>query len=126
MDSLASEGILFTDAHATAPLCSPARGSLFTGQYPHHNGLVGLAHHGFEYRDGVQTLPALLGDAGYRTVLFGMQHESSDPQRLGFDTVDVSDSRCDHVVAESQRWLRRYVERTANEQAAQPLSLIHI
>lgn len=123
MDALASEGILFTDAHATAPLCSPARGSLFTGQYPHHNGLVGLAHHGFEYRDGVRTLPSLLGDAGYRTVLFGMQHESSDPQRLGFDTVDVSDSRCDHVVAESQRWLRRYVERTANEQTAQPFLL---
>ncbi len=123
MDALASEGILFTDAHATAPLCSPARGSLFTGQYPHHNGLVGLAHHGFEYRDGVRTLPSLLGEAGYRTVLFGMQHESSDPQRLGFDTVDVSDSRCDHVVAESQRWLRRHVEKSTNQQPAQPFLL---
>lgn len=111
MDALAAAGIRFTDAHSTAPLCSPARGSLFTGQYPHRNGLVGLAHHGFEYRDGVRTLPSVLADAGYRTVLFGMQHESADPETLGFDTVDVSDSRCDYVVAESQRWLRRYADR---------------
>ena len=109
LDELAAQGIRFTDAHATAPLCSPARGSLFTGQYPHHNGLVGLAHHGFEYHPGVQTLPALLGDAGHRTVLFGMQHESADPGSLGFDTVDVSESRCDHVVARSREWLTEHV-----------------
>lgn len=106
LDRLAAEGIRFTDAHATAPLCSPARGSLFTGLHPHRNGLVGLAHHGFEYHDHVRTLPSLLGDAGYRTALFGMQHESADPTRLGFDTVDVSDSLCDYVVARSQDWLR--------------------
>ncbi|GAA4394059.1 sulfatase [Tsukamurella soli] len=107
LDTLAAEGIRFTDAHATAPLCSPARGSLFTGQYPHHNGLVGLAHHGFEYREHVRTLPALLGEAGYRSALFGMQHESADPSTLGFDTVDVSDSLCDYVTAEAQAWLAR-------------------
>ena len=50
LDPLAAEGILFTSAHATAPLCSPSRGSLFTGRYPQSNGLVGLAHHGWEYR----------------------------------------------------------------------------
>lgn len=110
LDRLAAQGIRFTDAHATAPLCSPARGSLFTGQYPHHNGLVGLAHHGFEYRPGVQTLPAVLSAAGYRTTLFGMQHESADPSRLGFDEYDVSDSLCDYVVARSQEWLRARVD----------------
>ncbi|GGK34473.1 sulfatase family protein [Nocardia camponoti] len=106
LDRLAAEGIRFTDAHATAPLCSPARSSLFTGLHPHRNGLVGLAHHGFEYYDHVRTLPALLGASGYDTALFGMQHESADPSRLGFDTVDVSDSLCDYVVARSQEWLR--------------------
>ncbi|QHD85208.1 sulfatase-like hydrolase/transferase [Gordonia sp. JH63] len=108
LDDLAAVGIRFADAHATAPLCSPARGSLFTGRYPHGNGLVGLAHHGFEYFPDVQTLPALLAGAGYRSALFGMQHESADPGRLGFDSVDVSDSRCDYVVDRSQDWLRRH------------------
>ncbi|MFT4127566.1 MAG: sulfatase [Gordonia sp. (in: high G+C Gram-positive bacteria)] len=108
LDRLAAAGIRFADAHATAPLCSPARGSLFTGQYPHRNGLVGLAHHGFAYRPGVRTLPAILGESGYHTVLFGMQHESTDPTGIGFDTVDVSESRCDYVVAESAAWLRHH------------------
>ncbi|WP_439033030.1 sulfatase family protein [Gordonia terrae] len=108
LDALAGDGIRFADAHATAPLCSPARGSLFTGRYPHRNGLVGLAHHGFEYFPDVQTLPSLLGGVGYRSALFGMQHESADPARLGFDAVDVSDSRCDYVVEQSQDWLRRH------------------
>ena len=63
LDQLAAEGILFTRAHATAPLCSPSRGSLFTGRYPQSNGLVGLAHHGWEYRAGVRTLPHILTES---------------------------------------------------------------
>ncbi|SIR78299.1 Arylsulfatase A [Williamsia sterculiae] len=111
MDALAASGIRCADAHSTAPLCSPARGSLFTGRYPHSNGLTGLAHHGFEYHDDVATLPERLRDRGYQTALFGMQHESSDPTSIGFDEVDVSDSQCDHVVALSQQWLRDRAER---------------
>lgn len=106
LDRLAAEGILFTRAHATAPLCSPSRGSLFTGRYPQSNGLVGLAHHGWEYRSGVRTLPHLLGEAGWHTALFGMQHETSFPSRLGFDEFDVSNSYCEYVVEHANRWLK--------------------
>lgn len=109
VDALAAEGIRFSSAHATAPLCSPARGSLFTGQYPHRNGLVGLAHHGFGYRPGTATLPALLGEHGYVSRLIGMQHESTDPTTLGFDSLDVTDSRCDYVVGEARQWLSEHV-----------------
>ncbi|HME50418.1 MAG TPA: sulfatase [Mycobacterium sp.] len=105
LDRLAAEGMLFTRAHATAPLCSPSRGSLFTGRYPHSNGLVGLAHHGWEYRAGVRTLPQILGDAGWYSALFGMQHETSYPARLGFDEFDVTNSYCEYVVPKAQEWL---------------------
>ena len=105
LDRLAAEGILFTRAHAAAPQCSPSRGALFTGRYPHSNGLIGLAHHGFEYREGVRTLPQILSDAGWYSALFGMQHETSFPSRLGFDEFDVSDSHCEYVVAKAQEWL---------------------
>ncbi|KUI02826.1 sulfatase [Mycobacterium sp. IS-3022] len=105
LDALAAEGILFTRAHATAPLCSPSRGSLFTGRYPQSNGLVGLAHHGWEYRTGVRTLPDLLSESGWHTALFGMQHETSYPARLGFDEFDVSNSYCEYVVDQATRWL---------------------
>lgn len=105
VDRLAAEGILFTRAHAAAPQCSPSRGALFTGRYPHSNGLIGLAHHGFEYREGVRTLPQILSDAGWYSALFGMQHETSFPSRLGFDEFDVSHSHCEYVVAKAQEWL---------------------
>jgi arylsulfatase A-like enzyme len=105
LDRLAAEGILFTRAHAAAPLCSPSRGALFTGRYPHSNGLIGLANHGWEYRPGVRTLPQILSDAGWYTALFGMQHETSYPSRLGDAEFDVSNSYCDYVVARAQEWL---------------------
>ena len=107
LDQLAAEGILFTRAHATAPLCSPSRGSLFTGRYPQSNGLVGLAHHGWEYRAGVRTLPHILSEYGWYTALFGMQHETSYPSKLGFDEFDVSNSYCEYVVEHATRWLSR-------------------
>jgi arylsulfatase A-like enzyme len=105
LDQLAAEGILFTRAHATAPLCSPSRGSLFTGRYPQSNGLVGLAHHGWEYRAGVRTLPHILSESGWYSALFGMQHETSYPTKLGYDEFDVSNSYCEYVVEQATRWL---------------------
>ena len=105
LDQLAAEGILFTRAHSTAPLCSPSRGSLFTGRYPQSNGLLGLAHHGWEYRADVRTLPHLLSESGWHTALFGMQHETSYPAKLGFDEFDVSNSYCEYVVARATAWL---------------------
>jgi arylsulfatase A-like enzyme len=108
LDQLARAGILFTRAHATAPLCSPSRGSLFTGRYPQSNGLIGLAHHGWEYRAGVRTLPQILSESGWYSALFGMQHETSHPSRLGFDEFDVSNSYCEYVVERTQQWLRNH------------------
>jgi arylsulfatase A-like enzyme len=105
LDRLAAEGILFTRAHAAAPQCSPSRGALFTGRYPHSNGLIGLANRGFEYHGGVRTLPQILSDAGWYSALFGMQHETSFPSRLGFDEFDVSNSYCEYVVARAREWL---------------------
>jgi arylsulfatase A-like enzyme len=111
LDQLAAEGIVFTRAHATAPLCSPSRGSLFTGRYPQSNGLVGLAHHGWEYRAGVRTLPHILSESGWYTALFGMQHETSYPPTLGFDEFDVSNSYCEYVVEHATHWLTDPPER---------------
>jgi arylsulfatase A-like enzyme len=119
LDRFAAEGILFTRAHATAPLCSPSRGSLFTGRYPQSNGLVGLAHHGWEYRTGVQTLPQILSKSGWYSALFGMQHETSYPTRLGFDEFDVSNSYCDYVVEKVREWLRE----SAPQRCGQPFLL---
>ena len=87
LDALAAAGIVFDNAFATAPLCTPARSSLFTGLLPHQNGLMGLAHAGWTYHDQVRTLPQELSEVGYRTALIGLQHEDLDARTLGYDEV---------------------------------------
>jgi len=75
---------VFTNYFCTAAQCSPSRGSILTGRFPHRNGLMGLAHIGWEFNQGEKTLPMYLNEAGYSTHLFGLQHESRDPARLGY------------------------------------------
>lgn len=39
LSRLADEGMVFERVHVTAPSCAPSRGSIFTGLYPHQNGI---------------------------------------------------------------------------------------
>ncbi|WP_299169722.1 sulfatase [uncultured Arthrobacter sp.] len=87
LQRLADNGIVFDKAFATAPLCTPARSSLFTGLLPHQNGLMGLTHAGWQYRSGIDTLPEMLGKQGYHSALIGLQHEDFDARVLGYDEV---------------------------------------
>ena len=87
LQHFAEESIVFESAFATAPLCTPARSSLFTGLLPHQNGLMGLTHAGWQYRPGVETLPEMLRTSGYRSALIGLQHEDFDARVLGYDEV---------------------------------------
>jgi N-sulfoglucosamine sulfohydrolase len=89
LDSLASSGIRFELAFATAPQCSPSRASLATGRYPHNHGVMGLAHRGFDWelRPDVPHAAAIFAGVGFDTHLFGGQHVSLHPERLGFGHV---------------------------------------
>ena len=108
-DSLATESAVFTRCFSVSPLCSPARGALWTGRYPHSNGLQGLVHRGWEYDEGERTLPMYLGEAGYRTALVGLQHEAADVSRLGFDEVlGTTPSWADEVGSTAAGWLSEH------------------
>ena len=84
---LADQGVLFRNAFCAAPTCSGSRASLLTGQYCHNNGMLGLAHRGWELNDYGQHLIHPLRKAGYRSVLIGEQHISRDPGVIGYDEV---------------------------------------
>ncbi|MGE4488712.1 MAG: sulfatase-like hydrolase/transferase [Kiritimatiellales bacterium] len=87
IDRLASEGTRFTRGYVTQSSCSPSRSSILTGLYPHQNGQVGLTNN-FSMQDGIQTLPAMLNAAGYRTGLIGKLHVNP-PSAFPFDFWEV-------------------------------------
>src|SRR5215211_5561193 len=89
---LADQGLLFRKAFGAAPTCSGSRSALLTGEYPHTNGMMGLAHRGFELNDHSHHLVHTLRDAGYWSALIGEQHLSKDPAVLGYDHVIESDT----------------------------------
>jgi N-sulfoglucosamine sulfohydrolase len=84
---LADQGILFREAYSAASSCSPSRASFVTGQYPHSNGMIGLAHRGFRLSDYGHHVVHTLRKAGYHSELIGEQHISEDPNILGYDRV---------------------------------------
>ncbi len=45
MDALSKRGMIFTQAYATNPLCSPSRASIMSGQYPARIGMTQAAGH---------------------------------------------------------------------------------
>lgn len=76
LDRIASEGIRFTDAYASAPVCSPYRASFLTGQHPVKTGIIdylrpnsanALSKHHI-------TLPKILSRSGYATGMIGKWH----------------------------------------------------
>jgi len=105
LDGLAEQGITFTDYFCPAAQCSPSRGSIMTGRYPHRNGLMGLAHLGWGYHEGERTLPTYLEEAGYHTHLFGVQHESADPTRIGYGQVHPSLGDARSVAKTFSEWI---------------------
>jgi arylsulfatase A-like enzyme len=111
LDSLASSGVRFELAFATAPQCSPSRASLATGRYPHNNGVMGLAHRGFDWeltRDAPHAATIFAG-LGFETHLFGAQHVAQHPERLGFDQMHPTEA-VEQVLASKPRERRMYLE----------------
>lgn len=89
LDALAASGVRFDLAFCTAPQCSPSRASLATGRYPHSNGVMGLAHRGFDWDldPSVPHIAGILSEHGFEAHLFGGQHVTLHDERLGFAEV---------------------------------------
>ncbi len=109
IDQLALQGMLFTDAYAAAPVCSPTRASIMTGKYPARLHLTDFIAGNPDPEGSLLaqpkwtkylkldhvTLAEVLKQAGYATALFGKWHLSKEklppgslshnPDKQGFD-----------------------------------------
>ncbi|MDR3192133.1 MAG: sulfatase-like hydrolase/transferase [Treponema sp.] len=72
IDSIARDGIAFTDAYVAAPVCSPSRAGIMAARFPSAMGFEDnrTTRGGFA-RIGADTLPALLKNRGYVTGAIG-------------------------------------------------------
>jgi arylsulfatase A-like enzyme len=102
---LAEQGVLFRSAFNAAPTCSPSRAALLTGECPHSNGMLGLAHRGFSLNDYHHHLLHTLRGAGYYSALIGHQHIARGPGVIGYDKVESSSSRTEQVAPAAAAFL---------------------
>ena len=70
-DGLAAEGVRFERAYCQNVVCTPARSSMLTGQYPRTHGAIA---NGVPLPDDAPSVAQVLRDAGYRTALIGKVH----------------------------------------------------
>jgi len=97
LQRLAEEGVVFRQAFASSPSCSPARAALLTGQINHNNGMFGLSHvapdlidiGGWRLREPRHHILFTLRKAGYLTALAGVEHivdlSEEAESRIGHD-----------------------------------------
>ncbi|MDR1501448.1 MAG: sulfatase-like hydrolase/transferase [Prevotella sp.] len=93
LDLLASEGVVCTNFHTNAPVSSPTRVSILTGNYQQRVGLNHI-YSATDRMDGLDpntnpTFARQLQETGYRTGIFGKWHLGLDvsfnPTNHGFD-----------------------------------------
>lgn len=97
IDAIAANGVQFTNAYVSAPVCSPSRAGLLTGRYQQRFGHEYNIGGNFDNNDpdsiGIavveRTIADYLQDEGYHTGLIGKWHLGEKPQfhpnSRGFD-----------------------------------------
>ncbi|TSA35862.1 MAG: sulfatase [Verrucomicrobiaceae bacterium] len=91
MDSIAADGVRFTDAYVTAPVCAPSRAGLLTGRWQDRFGFEGNPEPGATWGLPLteKTIAERLKPLGYATGIFGKWHQGETPEfrpnKRGFD-----------------------------------------
>jgi arylsulfatase A-like enzyme len=75
LDRLANDGVRFTNAYCTNPMCMPNRATLLTGYYPNVHG---VRSNGMRLSEDMPTITQTLVERGWHTVGIGKFHHQFD------------------------------------------------
>jgi arylsulfatase A-like enzyme len=92
MDRLARRGVIFTNAHCTAPICGPSRAAVMTGLQPYHTGLYTNAANLSRRRTDLVTLPRFFKQHGYHVMGTGKLFHGKAPKNAFHEYGPTSDS----------------------------------
>ncbi len=92
MDRLARRGVIFTNAHCTAPICGPSRAAVMTGLQPYHTGLYTNAANLTRRRTDLVTLPRFFKEHGYQVLGTGKLFHGKAPKNAFHEYGPTSDS----------------------------------
>jgi arylsulfatase A-like enzyme len=89
LNKLASKSVVFETAYVTQPVCTPSRGCLLTGLYPHTDGVT---HNNLRLPAATPVLPEMLRPGQYKTAYFGKWHLGNETCRQhGFDEFESTE-----------------------------------
>jgi len=92
IDKLASEGVMFTDAHTSSSVCTPTRYGVLTGRYNWRTILKKGVLSGYSkslIQKGETTVASLLKENGYTTAFIGKWHLGWDWALEKTDSLDI-------------------------------------
>lgn len=74
LDKLASDGVLFTNAHVTSAICTPSRASILTSQFERKHGINFNSGTSMSEEGWAATYPMVMRKNGYYTGWIGKNH----------------------------------------------------
>ena len=89
IDRIAEEGVLFSNAYAASPVCSPSRAALKSGMYPPGCGVV---TNWVPFKKDVPLMTHRLKARGYETAMVGKLHFVPHLGKFGFDWKQLHDA----------------------------------
>lgn len=110
LDRLAQKSVNFVNSFTVCPLCTPARGAIMTGLWPHQSGVIDNIDVGGSRQEylpnSAYTWLDAMRDSGRKTGYFGKWHlgldwQSSD-KNIEFDICRIESDRLKHEMRKPQ------------------------
>ena len=117
MDKLAQNGVRFTRAYCSQPLCSPSRSAIMSGKMPFETGFVGNApEKDGQWPDDLLMMGKIFQNGGYKTGYVGKWHlpvPTTKKNQHGFEYIENTNFQ-DYNDAATPSFCARFIKENKN------------